>query len=204
MRCIKFLIFPLLLISMGLRAQKSDEIPKELPEIDYLTYKYKHLDKDYKIHMPSDLFQETMKKYEYFPQKIKTYSDSLSVVLMGEFDNWKQANIATNRLAFTDLRSSYYLWISPARVKELRVIYGFDHPYRFYQYFRFQEDQWDEKMHQFMKNLRTKVDKASDKPNVLSMTSKYLLREALLLSPQRVIDSKKKVSKRSKWRFNRR
>ena len=188
---------------MGLRAQMNGEMSKELPEIDYLTYKYEYLDKDYKIHMPSDLFQETMKKYEYYPQKIKTYKDSLSVVLMGEFDNWKQANIATNRLAFTDLRSSYYLWISPARVKEFRDKYGFNHPYSFYEYYRYNEDKWDEEMHKFMKNLREKVAKASDKPDVLSMTSKYLLREALVLSPQRVIDSKKKVSKRSKWHFNR-
>lgn len=68
-------------------AQSQNYVLARFDEIDYLAYKYKYLDKNYKIHINSDVFDHAVEKYKFYPEKIRNYSDSLAVVMMLEFDD---------------------------------------------------------------------------------------------------------------------
>ncbi|MGE0079457.1 MAG: hypothetical protein AB7S48_16470 [Bacteroidales bacterium] len=103
---------------------------KRYSNYDYLNHKYKYLDKNYKIHISSELFQHLIKENKIYPEAIKAYKDSIAVVMCGEFESWPQRNIASYVITFSWLRIGYYLWITNAQAKELGQRYGVSMPYQ--------------------------------------------------------------------------
>ncbi|NOU58670.1 hypothetical protein [Marinifilum caeruleilacunae] len=198
-------VFSLLLISLTISAQQQPrKIPQEYLDYDYLTHEYEHLNKDYKINIPSAKFDSIVTKFRFIPERIDSWKDSLGVVLVGEFGNWDQGRIASNRITYSHLKSSYYLWITPEEAKQMAEKRGFKHPYRFYEYFRFHKDKWDDEMKQFMKDLRDKVAKASERSNVAELNQRKFLSEALKINPKRIEDFLKVREQRMKERRTRR
>ncbi|PXY02782.1 hypothetical protein DF185_01430 [Marinifilum breve] len=198
------ILFSFLLLGISLVSiAQSREIPQPYKDYDYLSHKYEHLDENFKIHIESVKFDSIMTKYQYAPQRVDSWRDSLSVVLMGEFGNWDQQRIACNRISYSNLKTSYYLWITPEEVKQMAEKRGFKHPYRFYEYFRYHENKWDNGMKSFMEKLRKKVASVSERKDVLEMDNRSFLREALKLSPQRVKDFLELREKRMKSRVRR-
>ncbi len=190
MRCIKLLIIPLLLISLSLSAQKKPLVSQEIKDYDYLSHKYEHLDENFKIHISSEMFDGFVAKYKFYPQRIKVYSDSLNVVLMGEFDNWHKCRIANLHITFSFKRIAYHLWITESEAKKLCEKYNIVHTYRFYEYMK-QPERWDRSIKKRMLKLRKQVAKASNNSDVLSMSNKLFLKEAWRHSPERIKDFEK-------------
>ena len=189
MRCIKFLIVPLLLISIGLSAQNRTVTQEEL-DYDYLSHKYEHLDENFKIHISSEKFQSIVEQHRLIPERIEEWKDSISVVTMGEFNNWHKCRIATGHITYSFKRLAYHLWITESKAKKLCEKYNVEHTYRFYAYMK-QPEKWDGSMKKRMLKLRKKVAKASSNPDVLTMTNKMFLKQAWRSSPERIKDFEK-------------
>ncbi len=157
--------------------------------VDYLQYNYKYLDKDLNIKVSEENFQEWVLKYDFFQERITRYKDSLLVVLTEEFGNKHQSSIATRRITFTWLRVGYYIWLSELEAEELGHKYGFNHPYRFYEYFHTDNDSiWDNEMIEFMNKLRAEVQVKTNNPNVWKMSTKKFLSYSLVNNPERIKD----------------
>nr|WP_320119270.1 hypothetical protein [uncultured Marinifilum sp.] len=98
-------------------------------------------------------------------------------------------------MTFSYARVGYYLWISETEAISLCKKYNFQHPFHFYNYFRNHEELWDDYMFDFLKNLRNKlVDKTGNK-ELLEMTNKKFLKQALILNPDRIAAFKSSTSK---------
>ena len=69
--------------------------------IDYFSHPNKYLDKNLKISITNNEFQNTIIKYNFFSDRIKKYNDSLNVVLMAEFNDWDHARFAIMRLTYS-------------------------------------------------------------------------------------------------------
>lgn len=170
---------------------------KDYLKYDYLSHDYKYLDDDFRVNISNDLFQELIKKYNYFPERIKTCRDSLGVVLMGEFDDWHKARVAKYRILFNYLRASYYLWTTEYEIKQMCDKYSYKYVYDFYEYFSSEEDDWDDDMKLFMSELRKKVIEHTGNKSVSEMTNKEFLKYTLLCNPQRIKDYERLKEKRS-------
>lgn len=187
-------LLPLLIISFIVSAQRH-EVPQEFLDYDYLTHKYEHLDEDFNIKITPQKFQEFVVRYKFYPKMIRTCRDSLGIVLMGEFNDWTKARIAEQRISFSDLRASYYLWTTEDEIRHLCEKYSYKYIYELYVYFSSEEDIWDEDMKKFMSELRKKVIEHTKNESVSEMTNKEFLRFSLLHSPQRIKDSEAKKAK---------
>lgn len=187
-------LLPLLIISFIVSAQRH-EVPQEFLDYDYLTHKYEYLDEDFNIKITPKKFQEFVVRYKFYPKMIRTCRDSLGVVLMGEFNDWTKARIAEQRISFSDLRASYYLWTTEDEIRRLCEKYSYKYIYELYVYFSSEEDIWDEDMKKFMSELRKKVIEHTKNESVSEMTNKEFLRFSLLHSPQRIKDSEAKKAK---------
>lgn len=191
----KIILILLLFASIQVNCQSIND---EILQYDYFNHTYKYLDENFKIKIAPKEFQLLMEKYKYFPDRIRTCRDSLGVVLMGEFGDWHKARIAKQRILFSELRASYYLWTTEAEIKKMIEHYKFRHVYHFYEYFRYKEVDWDEKMKNYMSELRHKVLKSTGNKTVLNMTNKDFMSYALLNNPKRIKDYEVMKSKREK------
>lgn len=156
------------------------------------------MDKNFEINIVSETFQFLIKKYKYFPERINTCRDSLGVVLMGEFNDWTKARIAKQRILFSPLRASYYLWTTEDKIRELCKKYEYRYVYRFYEYFSSEECKWDDDMKLFMSELRKKVIEHTNNESVSEMANKEFLNFALLHNPKRIKDYEAMKAKRAK------
>jgi hypothetical protein len=155
---------------------------------DYLKHQYKYLDKDFQIIISKADFNELIENYKLIPEKIVSYKDSLRVVLCGEFDTWRQINIAFHRLSFSWLRNGYILWLTESEAKELGGKYHFKMPYELYDYTHNHPELWDQNMQDFIKQLRSKIYEVYKDKKVFEMTSDQLLYHALVQNPVRIKD----------------
>lgn len=171
-------------------AKEHITIAKEYRKYDYLKHKYKYLDENFAIHISSEEFQDLIKKHRFYPNAIKTYRDSISVVMHGEFDNPYQPRIATNHITMTWQRVSYYLWLSPEKTKEIGMRYSFRMPYQLYDYIFHEQSNWDAYMTNLITELRNKVFKNTGYNKVLTMNSDSLQQYVLIYSPDRIRDAK--------------
>lgn len=194
MKKIILIVIFLSIVSGGICAQ---EISKEFLEYDYFSHEYKYLDKEFKIKISSEEFQKLIKKHKFFPERIATCKDSLSVVLMGEFNDWHKARIACNRLGFSYVRLGYILWLDEFEAKSLCKRYRIKYPYKLYQYIRYQEENWDNYMKDFIAELKFRIKSEIEEVNTDSMNTKVLLKTALFHNPQRIKDSEAKKAKRA-------
>ncbi len=185
----QFLIIVIAIISsINGNAQIEEEYKRYL-DYDYLNHNYKYLDSNFKINISNEEFQNLARKHNFYIDRIKTYRDSIPVVISDEFDHKGQVHIASIRIKFTWLRASYYLWISEEAAKELGTRYNFKYPYRLYEYFRSNDISiWDDYMKNFMIELRNKVYEYTNDFSVLIMNTKEFTTFALVNNPQRIKD----------------
>ena len=165
-----------------LNAQK---VSDEILTYDYLNHNYEFLNEDYSINIPSEEFETLMKKYKFHKERIRCWKDSIAVITIGEFGDWQKSRIARSQITLSFLRVSYYLWISEAETINLAKKYNKVLPYRFYQYFRFDEKDWDSGMRIFMSQLRAKVSEVAKDPAIMTMSVKEFLKQALIHNPER-------------------
>ncbi|MCG8578902.1 MAG: hypothetical protein MI866_03245 [Bacteroidales bacterium] len=162
-----------------------------LKTIDYLSYDYKYLNRDFEIKMSSRKFQKTMEKYDFIPQRIVSYKDSLSVVLMTEFNDWNQANISQFCITYSWFRLGYHIWQTSDEAQDFAAQFGIKHPWRMRE-FLVDESNTDPIIAEFFKDLQFKVEEETRKTNLDSLNREALLNKAFRSNPQRIIDFKKK------------
>lgn len=194
MKFLMSILLFLMLLYNAVRAQvpTAKEIADEYEKYsnyDCLNHKYKYLDKNYKIRISSELFQRLLKENKFYPEAIKTYNDSIGVVMCGEFERWPQRNIASYEITFSWLRMGYILWITESQAKELGRRYAFKMPYQLHRYIYDDSEKWDSYMIGFMSDLRSRISKHTKKAEVINMPYKEFLRFALVNSPARIKDA---------------
>jgi hypothetical protein len=101
--------------------------------VDYLNYKFQHIDSNYKIHIDSATFDSALVKFKFYRERITRYQDSIGVVVMLELNDWKACNTAKVQLGFSWLRAGYHCWLAEKEVSELAGKMGINHPWRYYQ-----------------------------------------------------------------------
>jgi len=99
-------------------------------EIDYLSYDYQYLDENYAIHIDSKTFDKAMRKYKAIRENIKSYTDSLSVITMLEFDDWQKSNKARYVISYSWKRLGYHTWQTPAEAENFAKGFNITHPWR--------------------------------------------------------------------------
>lgn len=103
-------------------------------KIDFFTKEFKYLDREFNLNIDNYTFQKAIKKYKFYPKKIKTYKDSLNVVLTFELESYHGARIATNRITYEWQKIGYYIWENANKSKAIGLSFGYSHPYRFYEF----------------------------------------------------------------------
>jgi len=156
-----------------------------LAKIDYIAHEYKYLNKDFTIDISAHKFQKTMKQYEYIPQRIRNYNDSLSVVLMAEFNDSDQACIANLRISYSWQRLAFHTWQTPEEAKAFAAQFGITHPWRMNEFLK-DEENTNQSIVEFFNNLRLKVEKETGKTRLDNLCRKELLNNALRCNPDRI------------------
>lgn len=173
--------------------QKQGRKIDSLREIDFIGYKYKYLDKDFKFKISEKEYQQSIKKNKFYPEKIATYRDSLGVVLMAEFKDWDVARIAELKITYTWERVGYHLWKNKEEVKEIGQRLNINHPYRLQELLL----RNDPKVSDEIENLRTKLFLKSGKEELKTMSSDKLLLYAFSNNPE-VIELRKNAHLKAK------
>ena len=202
-----------LICSFGLNAQEGSHfadrnsfdyeahklLVDSLSKIDYLSYDYKYLDKGFKLKVGETEFKKAVKKFDFYPERIRTYRDSLGVVLMMEFNNWHQARIAESRISFSWLRLSYFTWQEVEEVESYTRSFDIVLPWRMYE-FLIDEKNDNPKIIAFLEDLKDKVKKETKRDDLDQLSRKDLLTVAMRCNPQRIADYEKMVAERKRQR----
>lgn len=151
-----------------------------LLKIDFLSYNYKYLDKDFKIKIPKDVYEKTFIDYKFIPGRIKNYKDSLGVVLMAEFKDWDAVRIASIKIGYTWQRMGYHLWMNENETQELAKKLQVKVPYRLKEMFVNN----DPKVKSEIQNLRDKLFLKLGNENIKKMSPNDLLNYALKNNPE--------------------
>jgi len=158
--------------------------------VDYLNYKFRYIDSEYKIHIDSATFDSALVKFNFYRERITRYQDSIGVVVMLELNDWKACNTAKVQLGFSWLRAGYYCWLNESDVKKLAFKSGYKHPWRFYRAIMNPEIKKPE-----IKKLIKSVDKKLHYtyPEIITkgLTRKEFFMLALKNNPVRIEDEKK-------------
>lgn len=128
----------------------------KIKEIDFLSYKYKNLDENFKINIDSSMFNSIVKKFGFYEERINTYNDSLRVVLTGEFEDSDYTRIAQLRITYTWKRVSYYLWENPENLQKIAKKHNIKYPY-YFQACVEQSNCPNKEILKLVENLRTKL-----------------------------------------------
>ena len=169
--------------------EKSDK-----SEIDYLSYRYKYLDKNYAIKIKSSVFDSGVEKYHFYPNRLKCYVDSLGVIMMLEFDDWTKCNRAIQVVGFSWQRLSYYTWMSEPEIKSFAKSFGFNHPWRMYELLT--SDSNNPGIIEFYNNLKMKLKKNDVNLKLDNLSNKQILFIALKINPERIASAQKDVEER--------
>jgi hypothetical protein len=161
--------------------------------IDYFSHPYKYLDKNLKISITNNEFQNTIIKYNFFSDRIEKYNDSLNVVLMAEFNDWDHARFAKMRLTYSWLRLGYHLWLSENDTKKMAKKYGYTLPYLFKEFLIKSGNSHDVYLDNFFSDLRSNLLKTEGvkEGDFKSGSVDDLLNIALVKSPDRIKDWQK-------------
>lgn len=157
--------------------------------VDYLNYKFRYIDSNYKIHIDSATFDSAIVKYGFYKERITRYQDSIGVVVMFELNDWQACNSAKIQLGFSWLRASYYCWLNINEVKQLTYNMGYSHPWRLYQAIM-NPDNKSIEVDQLIKSLNMKLHNAD--PNIVTegLTRKQFFMLALKNNPVRIEDER--------------
>ncbi len=166
--------------------KKKNEVVLKYRNYDFLAHNYTYLDSSHRITMTDQEFEFYMNKYNFIPDRIKDYEDSISVAMMAEFDNWTIARMANRRISFSWLRLSYYLWLSEENAQLTASFLGFDHPYKAFEHLYYKDtSNWDNQTKSFFKYFRNRIHEATHNHNVFDMSPKQVLGYALVENPER-------------------
>ncbi|AWG24271.1 hypothetical protein [Flavobacterium kingsejongi] len=136
-----------------------------LKTIDFVNRKYQYLDADFKIKIDKNTFNKILLKNA---PNIKSYKDSLMVVLYYELGDNDAVNIAFHRILFNWKKMSYYIWESEQTTKQLGESFGFKHPHNFFEFLKDNNNENSKKIEfltQLQLNLQNKkLDKVGLKP----------------------------------------
>ena len=130
-----------------------------LKNIDWLSLNYRYIDKDYNVVIDSATYQKALVTFQLPAAQMKTYTDSVAVAMMLEFNDWNTANKAISKVGYTWIKQSYYMWMTPAETKKLAASLGLNHPYKLRQWLS-SENNTRKKALKVLKKLKTKLDKA--------------------------------------------
>jgi len=158
--------------------------------IDYLNYKFKYIDSNYKIHIDSATFDSAVVKYKFYRNLITKYKDSVAVVAMIELNDWQACNSASVQLGFTWLRASYYCWLTVEEVKTLANSMGYKHPWLLYKAIMNPENNRKEIL-DLIKTIKSNLSKTNPEIKTEGLTRKEFFMLALKNNPVRIEDEKK-------------
>ena len=164
-------------------------------DIDFLTYNYKYLDRNHQIIIDSLTFQENVKKYKFIPDRIKMYKDSLLVVTMLNFDDWRNASNAVLEITYTWEALSYYLWMNEKETEDFARSLGIAHPWRMKEFLR-SEPNTNTQVNTFFTQLKRKVVKHTGKEIPTTMTRKKFLNYVFKVNPVRIEKAKQYFKER--------
>lgn len=176
-----------------LHKQKIDSLKK----FNYLSYKYHFLDSNYQIRIDEKTFNKAIHKYNFLEDRIKSYKDSLGVVLMIEFNDWNKVRIGKQRISYSWLRLGYHTWQSEQEAENFAHLFGITHPWRMREYL-VDETNNNPLIVDFINNLRTKIKEESQEQEIDHLSRKKLLNKALLHNPRRIKDYAKLIEVRKK------
>lgn len=156
---------------------------KEYMDYDYFSHSYKFLDSDYNINIDSIEYREAVRIF--FPEiaNANQKADSLSVVLMLEFQNKDKVRIAKNRLLMSWNRLGYYLFMTEDEAKSFFQPLGYKMPYVVY--FDIVNNINAEEFENLLQEIKLKLKQIRPEKNFNELSNNNLLREALFLNPKR-------------------
>ena len=166
-----------------------------LKKIDFIHYRYKYLDENFKIKISSQLFEETVVKHKFYKERITRHKDSIGVVLMTEFNDDFVVNFIKNRICFSWQRLGYHLWLSSLEAENLGKSIQIGHPYLVYE-FILKNSITNEIIRKFIADLKIKMIATDVTLNFDNYSIPKLLSTALRLNSQRIKDFNDLVSKR--------
>lgn len=170
-------VFILLIFNISfVIAQKNDK------DFDYLNHPYKFLDKDFNIKINSVEFNKTLKEHQFIEEIINTYSDSLSVILMNEFGDWKKTRVAKLRITYKWERVGYHLWKNEDFVKKLAKRQEIKMPYELQE--KFYNPKGNSEINLIVENLRKKLLESFNKDTLKTMSNKNLMKFAFNNNPE--------------------
>lgn len=165
-------------------------IRSQTQAIDYLDYKFKYIDSNYKIHIDSATFDSAVIKYNFYKNRITKYQDSIAVVVMAELKDWQACNSAKVQLGFTWQRASYYCWMTIDAVKVLSKSLGYNHPWYLYKAIM-NTDNKSEQIQNLIKNINSKLHNTNPEIRTDELTRKQFFMLALKYNPVRIEDERK-------------
>lgn len=200
MKSLNFIIILFLIFSSA----SAQEITKEmllkrdlkidsLRKIDFIGYKYKYLDKDFKFKISKKEYEKSIKKNKVYPEKILKYRDSLSVILMAEFKDWDAARIAELKITYTWERVGFHIWKNKEEVEEIAKRLNIKHPYRLQELLL----RDDPKVSAEIENLRNKLFLKFNTEGLKTMPSDKLLVFAFSNNPE-VMELRKNARAKAK------
>lgn len=151
-----------------------------LVKIDFLSYKYKYLDKNFKITIPKEVYEKTILEYKFYTERIRTYKDSIIVVLAAELKDEDASRIASLRINYSWKRLSYYLWMKEDEVLELAKKLNVKMPYRLKELF----EKNDPKVKSEILNLKDKLYLKLGNEDIKKMSGNELLNFAFKHNPE--------------------
>lgn len=151
-----------------------------LSKIDFLSYNYKYLDKDFKFKISKKKFEKSIEKHKFYPERLRNYKDSLGVVLMAEFNDWDAARIAELKITYSWERVGYHLLKNKDEVIEIAKKLNIKYPYRLQELLL----RNDPKVSTEIEKLRNKLFLSFEKKELKTMSSKQLLSFAFSNNPE--------------------
>jgi hypothetical protein len=112
------------------RKYNASQLQSTTSNVNYLTHKYTLLDSNFKIIVSDSIFNIALNKFGFKTHLIKTYSDSLQVVLMLELQDWAKMRTAHLQITYTIERVQRHLLIDTVQYANYLQQWGYKHPYQ--------------------------------------------------------------------------
>ncbi len=150
---------------------------------NYLAYSYTLLKSNYQLNLSSERFSFFLKKYNYNAANIKTYSDSLQVVLMAELNDWQKARSAHLQITYTWQRVGQHIWQTEAECQQLAQQIGITHPYELISFLKNQSNANQPLYKTVYSQLRTRLQDSLQNASVCNLPADLLLKKAFANHP---------------------
>lgn len=140
-------------------------------------------------------FSFLVRKYRFFPERIKDRLDSLQVLLLHEHQgNWRRQRQAFYRLTYTWEILGYYLLLPPAEARRVGEQLGFRLPHDAHLFFKDPAIAHPVKT-RVLQSVREKCLRETGEEHIRHMDGAELMKYAFhLYAPQRLADYKAKRS----------